>query len=282
MLPIDRLISHRFRGFAREENTIDGLNAALSFGVQQLEFDIRIAKCGTPMIYHDEAALDAAGKLRKICDVMASEFSPVNQGGVGGRFATMPSAQALFKAASLHPNKDARLLIDVKDAGFEEAIHALVSLYRLNSRAVYVSWIPEVLYQFHEIAEDVPLCFSHWCQNPDAQIRYLHTVFESLDGHIPQTETVIILGQRSGYYVKDGLSGGLRNMLIKTGGSVCVPQHMATEHLVSDYQNDGIKVSTFSYITWPAIEAHAAAMNIDLFFIDNKKVFDQLNFDRRI
>ena len=54
MVNFKTFISHRFRGFSDVENTIDGLNAALDFGVQQVEFDIRVSKCGTPMIYHDE------------------------------------------------------------------------------------------------------------------------------------------------------------------------------------------------------------------------------------
>jgi len=93
MITLKNLISHRFRGFAHHENTISGLNAALDFGVLNLEFDIRVAKCGTPMIYHDEAALDKDGKLHHLCDVMASDFK-----ALGGAFTHMPTAEALFTA----------------------------------------------------------------------------------------------------------------------------------------------------------------------------------------
>ena len=53
MPTLTQLVSHRFRGFSPHENTIQGLNAALDFGVAQVEFDIRVTKCGTPLIYHD-------------------------------------------------------------------------------------------------------------------------------------------------------------------------------------------------------------------------------------
>ena len=56
MPKFDQLISHRFRGFSYRENTIKGLMNALDLGVQVLEFDIRVTRCGTPIIYHDEYA----------------------------------------------------------------------------------------------------------------------------------------------------------------------------------------------------------------------------------
>lgn len=267
----DRLISHRFRGFAPQENTIDGLTAALSFGVKYLEFDIRVTRCGTPMIYHDEFAIDKSGKRQLLCDVMANDFTHI-----GGRFTTIPSAEDLFNAAASHVNKQARFLIDIKDAGFEDEIHALVMAAGLGERVTYVSWVPEALYQIHAIAPDVPLCLSHWCKNPNVLIRAHHTVYTANKGIIAQGPERRIHGLRSGYYVDEGLRGHLRDILIKTGGSVCVPQDMVSAELVADYHADGITVSTFSYVDWDAIEAHNDRMNIDLYFIDNKRVFNEV------
>jgi hypothetical protein len=68
----------------------------------------------------------------------------------------------------------------------------------------------------------------------------------------------------------------MRDMLKKTAGSVCVPQDMVSADLVAAYQADGIKVSTFSYVNWPAINAHEAHFGVDLYFIDDKAVFDAL------
>lgn len=267
----DRLISHRFRGFAPEENTVAGLNAALSFGVTYLEFDIRVARCGTPMIYHDEYALDGTGQKRLLCDVMACDFK-----SIGGRFATIPTAEDLFNAAAAHDRTDAILLVDIKDAGFEVEIHSLVMAAGLSHRVTYVSWVPEALFQIHAIAPDVRLCLSHWCQNPNAAIRAHHRVYDVKDGVVPRRPHSLIHGQRSGYFVDGPLRGELRDMIIKTGGSICVPQDMVSAELVADYHRDDITVSTFSYVSWPAIQAHNKQMNIDLYFIDHKRVFDAL------
>jgi len=243
MVDINNLISHRFRGFAPHENTIAGLNAALDFGVLNLEFDIRVAKCGTPMIYHDEAALDKDGKLHHLCDVMAA-----------------------------HPKKEAKLLIDIKDAGFETEIHALVMMGRLAARVIYVSWVPEALYAMHDIAPDAEYCLSHWCQSPDAKTRQIHKVFKDKMGHVKRPSRKRVHGERSGWFVDGPLRGEMRDIV----SSVCVPQAMVSRALVDDYHKDGIQLSTFSYVDWDHIRRHDERFNIDTYFIDNKSVFDEM------
>lgn len=265
------LISHRFRGFSDRENTIDGLNAALAARVAYVEFDIRVAACGTPMIYHDEAAPDSTGTLRHLAHHNSAEYT-----ALGGTFSYMPTADALFAAVAAHANSNTTLLIDIKDGGFEEAIHALVCLHRLQSRVHYVTWVPNVLYAMHEIAPDIPLCLSHWCQNPNAAIRAKHKVHTAKGGHVPRLDTPIIHGERSGWFIDGPLTGKLREILITSKGSVCVPQDMVTRDLVDNYHADGLIVSTFSYVDWDHIKNHKAAHNIDLFFIDAKRVFDEI------
>jgi len=267
MVALSNLISHRFRGFAPYENTMEGLRAALDFGVLNLEFDIRVAKCGTPMIYHDEYALDKDGKLHHLCDVMASEFEAL--GGILGRIST---AEELFDIAGKHSNKEAKLLIDIKDAGFETEIHALVMMNRLEDRAVYVSWLPEALYALHELAPDAEFCLSHWCLPPDAGTRKVHKVFKAKMGHIKRPRRRLVHGERSGWFIDGPLRGDLRNIVT----SVCVPQSMVSRALVDDYHKDNIEVSTFSYLDWDHIKRHKERFSIDLYFIDNKRVFDEI------
>lgn len=270
-LNFDHLISHRFRGFSKHENTLDGLRAALDFSVLNLEFDIRIAACGTPMIYHDEFAPDADGVMRNLCDYKASSFLKL-----GGTFARISSFEQLLELVKAHPNKEARLLIDIKDAGFETEIHSLLSLYRLQHRTVYVSWLPEVLYKLQDFAPDIPKCLSHWSKPVNATIRAVHKVFQSGDGNIRPTDPGYIMGIRSGWEVTSGLKGQMLEMLKRSGGGVCVPQDMVTKDLCDYYHKHSLFVSTFSYLNVPAIKSHQTAMGIDMYFIDNKTVFEEL------
>lgn len=270
-LDIHALISHRFRGFSEFENTLEGLRAALDFGVQNLEFDVRVAKCGTLMIYHDEYAQDGSGQNRKLCEHKASEYADI-----GGAFSRMPTFDALLEIVKAHKNTTARLLIDIKDYGFEGEIHALVMMHRLAGRVVYVSWLPDVLYRLHEMAPNIPLCLSHWCMPANADIKASHHVHVSKDGHITRGTRNYIIGERSGWAVLKSLAGDMLSILRASGGGVCVPQNMITRDLTSYYHAHKMFVTTFSYTDWDAINAHKNRFNIDLYFIDNKQVFDDL------
>ena len=272
MIKLDQLISHRFRGFSEHENTIEGLVNALDFGVQVLEFDIRVTKCGTPLIYHDEFALDSNGKAHNISDIFARDLQ-----ALGGTFAHMPTADSLFEVAAGHSHNFAKLLVDIKDFGFEEEINALIHLHRLERRTVYVSWVPNVLYQMAEIAPHIPLCLSHWPQNPNHAIRAKHEVHEAVNGTVPRLTDQYIHGERSGWYVEGGLRGELRDIIKASGGSVCLPADMLDADLIKAYQANGIEVSAFSFIDWRVMKSFENDFGLDLYFIDNKKVFDHIS-----
>ena len=265
------LISHRFRGFSKYENTLKGLRAALDFGVRNLEFDVRVAKCGMPMVYHDEHALDGTGKKQYLCDYKASEYE-----SLGGAFARMPSLDALFSTIKVHKFQDAKLLIDIKDLGFEHEIHALVMYYRLQSRAVYVSWVAEVLYRIHDLAPEIPLCLSHWSAEVSASDAAKHEVNISKGGIIPRIDDQYMTGVRYGWAVKDPLTGDMLKILKASGGGICVPENLLTRPLSDYYHDQKMFVSTYSYTGWQAINAHKSILNIDMFFIDNREVFERL------
>tara|TARA_R110002020_G_scaffold54310_9_gene151568 strand:- start:1107 stop:1913 length:807 start_codon:yes stop_codon:yes gene_type:complete len=261
-----KLISHRFRGFSDFENSIDGLENALDFGVKQIEFDIRLARCGTPMIFHDESARDASGKARHLCDIMARDY--VNTGGV---FTHMPTADQLFSAISDHPNKDCQLLVDIKDAGAEFALYALAKSYGLSDRVVWVSWLPEVLYALNDIEPGQKLCLSHWCRRPGRFTRAIHHVFFADKGHIERPERTLVVGERSGWFVDGPLRGEIRKILTH----VCVPANQVWPALVDQYQADGIEVSAFSYTGKNTIEKESKRLKLDAYFIDNKGLFEE-------
>jgi len=265
------LISHRFRGFSEYENTLEGLRAALDFGVRNLEFDVRVAKCGTPMVYHDEHALDGHGKKRYLCDYKAAEYE-----ALGGIFAEMPSLDALFSTIKVHKFKNAKLLIDIKDLGFEHEIHALVMYYRLQHRAIYVSWVAEVLYRIHGLAPEIPLCLSHWSAEVSVSDAAQHKVNSSKGGIIPRIDDAYMTGVSYGWAVKDPLAGDMLAILKASSGGICVPEDLLTRTLSDFYHRQKMFVSTYSYTDWPAINAHKKVLNVDMFFIDNREVFEEL------
>jgi len=264
MVDMSQLVSHRFRGFSKHENTIEGLLAALDFGVSQVEFDIRVTRCGTPLIYHDEFAAAGDGQRHRICDIMARDRQML-----GGVFAHMPTAEELLKSAAFHKNK-AGLLIDMKDAGFEDMLVALAKRFRVEAQIIWVSWLPETLYAIHDLLPDANLTLSHWCQNPNSAIRSIHKVYDAKNGQIPRPARTLVVGERSGWFVDGPVEGEIRELI----HNVCVPVDMVSRELVEGYQADGIKVSAFSYVTRDGINQAEKDLGLDDYFIDAKAVFD--------
>ena len=142
----------------------------------------------------------------------------------------------------------------------------------LERRVTYVSWVPESLYAMHALEPEADYCLSYWCQNPTPKIRSQHKVFKAVKGHVKRSKRSFVHGERSGWFIDGALQGELRDIVT----SVCVPQDMVSAELVEGYHKDSIAVSTFSYIDWEHIKDHKKRFNIDLYFIDNKKVFDEL------
>ncbi len=264
MVDISQLVSHRFRGFSKFENTIEGLVSALDFGAAQVEFDIRVTRCGTPIIYHDEAAVAPDGQTYKICEIMAHDLKDL-----GGVFALMPTFEVLLAVAAAHTNK-ARLLIDIKDAGFEDMLVALSKIFRIEDRVIWVSWLPETLYAIHDLMPDAELTFSHWCRKPNAAIRSIHRIYEAKNGQVPRPDRTLVMGERSGWFVNGPLRGEIRELV----NNVCVPVDMVTQELVKDYQSDGMRVSAFSYVTRDGVDWAEKNLGLDDYFIDSKAVFD--------
>lgn len=60
------IIAHRGASSAAPENTLPAFDLALVQGADGLEFDVRLAACGTPVIIHDETLLRTHGLPERV------------------------------------------------------------------------------------------------------------------------------------------------------------------------------------------------------------------------
>ena len=79
-----RYIAHRGRNRRALENTIPALLFAIEHeGIHGLEFDVQLAKCGTPMLFHDDDLTGLFGRPGEVKDYTAFElqsFEPLDLG----------------------------------------------------------------------------------------------------------------------------------------------------------------------------------------------------------
>jgi len=267
---IERLLSHRLRGFDEWESTRLGLENALIAGVRQTEFDVRVTRDGHPVAYHDPIFKADDGSWHYLDEWDLAELRAQN---VFSHLATLEEMCACF-AAFRRP--EALLHVDVKVEGYESLIHDTIARFGMQSNAVLVSWLPSVLVRFNSLSPQTRLCFSHV---PMAPWLYVGAKFLSpLVNHAPaplrgllrdigpqvlkDASTISIHFHDNGdpaswdggdegahhnvSHVVPGLvKGKMLDLLSRTQGMVCIPVQLATQALVRLYRSHGIQVAMF-------------------------------------
>jgi glycerophosphoryl diester phosphodiesterase len=123
------IIAHRGSSAHAPENTLAAFRQAMADGADGIEFDVRLAKDGVPVVIHDSSLNRLARKNSRVAELTSHELSQVD---VGSRFnrhhpkrarpefalETVPTLEAVF---SLLKNFDGRIYLELKCRRNEEA-----------------------------------------------------------------------------------------------------------------------------------------------------------------
>lgn len=137
-----KLLSHRTRGFAEKENSIEGLEAALKY--QELAFietDMRLSKDGVVHIHHDPY-FKANGQKLYLKNILSKDL--VDNYGI-------VTLETYIKTIVDSGNTEIGFVIDIKDFGVEKAIFDLVQKYKVANELYFITWIPETIYKLSEL-----------------------------------------------------------------------------------------------------------------------------------
>ncbi|WP_051944191.1 glycerophosphodiester phosphodiesterase [Streptacidiphilus rugosus] len=74
------VVGHRGAPLLARENTLPSLDAALRLGVDWIEVDVRLARCGTPVLLHDATLLRLWGDPRAVAALSAAELEQLPGG----------------------------------------------------------------------------------------------------------------------------------------------------------------------------------------------------------
>ncbi len=115
------IIGHRGAAADAPENTLASFKLAIEAGANGVEFDVRLARDGVPVIIHDETLQRTAHIQKRVADLSAAELQEVNVGSWFSRskkattdkFAAerVPTLQQLF---DLFASNDALLYLEMK------------------------------------------------------------------------------------------------------------------------------------------------------------------------
>ena len=94
------IIAHRGDSAAAPENTLAAFRQAIEAGADGIEFDVRLAKGGVPVVFHDSNLQRMAKKKRRVSDFTSAELQSVD---VGAWFNSVNSkkADAKFSGESI-------------------------------------------------------------------------------------------------------------------------------------------------------------------------------------
>jgi glycerophosphoryl diester phosphodiesterase len=152
------IIAHRGYSARAPENTLSALEAALKVGADALEFDVQVAACGTPVLFHDVAlgrTTNGVGPLKRrpLAQLKALDagtwFSPAF---AGERIPTQMEALTLLKG------RVKRIYQDVKGYREMEDLDRIADLTReagMAESSVFVSSDRTVLDRLRKVAPEI-------------------------------------------------------------------------------------------------------------------------------
>ncbi|MDP6605173.1 MAG: glycerophosphodiester phosphodiesterase [Dehalococcoidia bacterium] len=126
------VISHRTNMGTQPENTLAGIGAAINDGVDAIEVDVRATADGVPVLMHDASLRRTTGDSRDVAAVTLAELGASRVAGPAGEpgdeAGSQPQPQAVpsLAAALAAVNGLCTLVLEVKQAGIEQAVAAAV------------------------------------------------------------------------------------------------------------------------------------------------------------
>ena len=127
-------------GHARA-NTVRSLSLALEMGVDVVEFDVRPCRDALVLLHEDNLAHFGVQKLLGACTL--AELRALNT-GPEGPIPTMAEALDLLKGRAL-------VNVDIKAAGYEDAVLEMVSNKSMSGDVIYSTLIPASLQRIRQL-----------------------------------------------------------------------------------------------------------------------------------
>jgi glycerophosphoryl diester phosphodiesterase len=147
------IIGHRGYAARFPENTLPSLEGALAAGADSVEFDVRVAACGTPVLFHDETLERTTDGSGGLADRAFEALRGLDAGGwfdpafAGTRIPSLAEAlDAVFRPG--RGRRPRRVYVEVKAVRVPEDLPRIVQVVRRSpapERVVLISLDPAIL-----------------------------------------------------------------------------------------------------------------------------------------
>ena len=136
------IIGHRGASAVAPENTMAAFREAIAVGADGIEFDVRLARDGVPVVIHDSSLRRTGGLNKRVADLSSQEISKVDVGSWFAPRFTNESVPSLSELFTLFQSNNASLYLEMKcDSPAEykplaEACCQMIEEYSFKERVV--------------------------------------------------------------------------------------------------------------------------------------------------
>jgi glycerophosphoryl diester phosphodiesterase len=141
-MPPPLIIGHRGASAVAPENTMAAFREAIAVGADGIEFDVRLARDGVPVVIHDSSLRRTGGLNKRVADLSSQEISKVDVGSWFAPRFTNESVPSLSELFTLFQSNNASLYLEMKcDSPAEykplaEACCQMIEEYSFKERVV--------------------------------------------------------------------------------------------------------------------------------------------------
>jgi len=134
-------IGHRGAKAYKTENTLESFSKAIELGANAIEFDVRRSKDARLIISHDDNLNKVYGKDVRVNEATLNDLKQLTD----NRIVTLEEGLRFIGG------KVEKILIELKEAGYEQVVLDLIAKENLRERVIVVSFLEAALARVREL-----------------------------------------------------------------------------------------------------------------------------------
>jgi len=134
-------IGHRGAKAYKTENTLDSFSKAIELGANAIEFDVRRSKDAELIISHDDTLKKVYGKDVRVNEATLNDLKQLTD----NRIVTLEEGLRFIGG------KVEKILVELKEAGYEQGVLDLIAKENLRERVIVVSFLEAALARVREL-----------------------------------------------------------------------------------------------------------------------------------
>ncbi|WP_417360890.1 glycerophosphodiester phosphodiesterase [Gallaecimonas pentaromativorans] len=160
------VISHRGVAGLAPENTLAAVEKAVLLGVDAIEVDVRRAKDGALVVFHDDSVDRTTNGHGKVSNLTLAQLNALDAGAWFGPQYQDEWIPTLAEVMQALASRTPRLILELKEPGMEEEVLAHIRTYQMQDRVIIKSFDPDILDRFAALAPDIPRLYGFFGWSP--------------------------------------------------------------------------------------------------------------------